>query len=211
MAVQNVKAQTVCTEVWFNELRLSKLNEKGGYAATGRVDFTLADLGSLTVSANIKSHGFGTLEQKVNERSREDFKQFDISTNLDLGKLLPKQAAIQIPMYAGISKTTSTPEYDPYDLDIKLKEKLDDAPTKQKRDSIKNDAIDETTIKTINFTGVKKIRTSTKKPMPWDISNFDLNYSYTKQEQHNPLIESNELTRTRGAIAYNFCATGKTG
>ncbi len=204
MAVQNVKAQTVCTEVWFNELRLSKLNEKGGYAATGRVDFTLADLGSLTVSANIKSHGFGTLEQKVNERSREDFKQFDISTNLDLGKLLPKQAAIQIPMYAGISKTTSTPEYDPYDLDIKLKEKLDDAPTKQKRDSIKNDAIDETTIKTINFTGVKKIRTSTKKPMPWDISNFDLNYSYTKQEQHNPLIESNELTRTRGAIAYNF-------
>ncbi|MBS1573919.1 MAG: cell surface protein SprA [Bacteroidetes bacterium] len=204
LGIQNSRSRSLCTEVWYNELRLSKINEKGGYAATGRVDFTLADLGSVTVSGNIKSHGFGTLEQKVNERSREDFRQFDVSTNLDLGKLLPKKASVQIPVYAGISKTTSTPEYDPYDLDIKLKQKLSDAPTKQARDSIKNDAVDVTTIKTVNFTGVKKIRTSTKKPMPWDISNIDLNYSYTKQEQHNPLIENNELTRTRGAIAYNY-------
>ncbi|MGC4037031.1 MAG: cell surface protein SprA [Chitinophagaceae bacterium] len=204
LGVQNMKISSLCTEVWFNELRLSKLNEKGGWAATGRVDITLADLGSVTVSANTRSVGFGTLEQKVNERARDDLKQFDISTNLDLGKLLPKQAAIQIPVYAGISKTTSTPEYDPYDLDITLKQKLNDAPSKQARDSIKNNAIDETTIKTVNFTGVRKIRTSTKKPMPWDISNVDLNYSYTKQEQHNPLIESNELTRTRGALAYNY-------
>ncbi|MCW3118189.1 MAG: hypothetical protein JWM28_2271, partial [Chitinophagaceae bacterium] len=204
LGVQNMKSQTVCTEIWYNELRLSKIDEKGGWAATGRVDVTLADLGSLTVAANMKSRGFGTLEQKVNERSREDFRQFDVSANLDLGRLLPKQAAIQIPVYAGISQTSSTPEYDPYDLDIKLKQKLDDANTKQKKDSIRNDAIDVTTIKTVNFTGVKKIRTSTKKPMPWDISNVDLNYSYTKQEQHNPLIESNELTRTRGALAYNY-------
>jgi cell surface protein SprA len=204
LGVQNTKNQNICTEVWFNELRLSKLNEKGGWAATGRVDITLADLGSVTMSANVKSVGWGTLEQKVNERSLENFKQFDVSTNLDLGKLLPKKAAVQIPVYAGISNTTSTPEYDPYDLDIKLKQKIDDAPTKQAKDSIRSQAIDVTTIKTVNFTGVKKIRTTRKKPMPWDISNLDLNYSYTKQEQHNPLIESNELTRTRGALAYNY-------
>ncbi|MES1217405.1 MAG: cell surface protein SprA, partial [Bacteroidota bacterium] len=204
LAVQNAKTQNVCTEVWYNELRLSKIDEKGGWAATGRVDVTLADLGSLTVSANMKSRGFGTLEQKINERSREDFRQFDVSTNLDLGKLLPKKASIQIPVYAGVSSTSSTPEYDPYDLDIKLKQKLDEAGSKHKKDSIRNDAVDVTLIKTVNFTGVKKIRTSTKKPMPWDISNVDLNYSYTKQEQHNPLIESNELTRTRGALAYNY-------
>ena len=204
MGVQNTKTQNVCTEVWFNELRLSRIDEKGGWAATGRVDVTLADLGSLTVSANMKSRGFGSIEQRVNERSREDYKQFDISTNLDLGKLTPKKWALQIPVYAGISKTTSTPEYDPYDLDITLKQKLDDATSKEMKDSIKNDAIDVTTIKTVNFTGVKKIRTSTKKPMPWDVENVDLNYSYTKQEQHNPLIESNELTRTRAAVAYNY-------
>lgn len=203
MAVQNSRTNNVCTEVWFNELRLSKLDEKGGWAATGRVDLTLADLGSITVAANTRSHGFGTLEQSVNQRSLDDMRQFDISANLDLGKLLPKEAAIQIPVYAGVSRITSTPEYDPYDLDIKLKDKLKNA-NPDKRDSIRNDAIDVTTIKTVNFTNVKKNRTGNKRPKVWDISNFDLNYSYTSQEHHTPLIENDELRRTRGALAYNF-------
>jgi hypothetical protein len=33
--------------------------EKGGYAALGRVDMQLADLGTLSVSANTYSYGFG--------------------------------------------------------------------------------------------------------------------------------------------------------
>jgi cell surface protein SprA len=130
LGVQNTKEQSLCSEVWFNELRLSRLDEKGGWAALGRVDLKLADLGSLSFTGSARSRGFGTLEQKVNERSREDFVQFDVSTSLDLGKLLPRGAALQIPVYAGLSKTTSTPEYDPYDLDLKLKEKLKSAQQK---------------------------------------------------------------------------------
>ncbi|MFN2457264.1 MAG: cell surface protein SprA [Chitinophagaceae bacterium] len=202
LAVQNVKQETTCTEVWFNELRLSKLDERGGWAALGRVDVRLADLGNLSVTGSARSRGFGTLEQRVNERSREDFYQFDVSTNLDLGRLVPKAAALQIPVYAGISKTTSTPEYDPYDLDIKLKDKLRDNP--KDRDSIRRDAIDDFTIKTINFTNVKKNKTNNKPSQPWDISNIDLNYSYTHQERVNPIIESEDIRRTRGAIAYNY-------
>jgi cell surface protein SprA len=203
LAIQNARPTSVCTEVWFNELRLSKLDEKGGWAALGRVDLRLADLGNLSFTGSVKSRGFGTLEQKVNERSREDFSQFDISTNLDLGKLIPKAAAIQVPVYAGISKTNSTPEYDPYDLDIKLQDKLKDAPKNQK-DSIKKDAIDLLTIKTVNFTNVKKNKTNNKKPQPWDISNIDLNYSYTQQERSNPIIEKEDIRRTRAALGYNY-------
>ncbi|MDP9230493.1 MAG: cell surface protein SprA, partial [Bacteroidota bacterium] len=92
MAIQNIGKETICTEAWFNELRLSKLDERGGYAAVGRVDISLADLGSLSLAASMKTRGFGTIEQRVNERSREDFYQFDLATNLDIGKLLPKKA-----------------------------------------------------------------------------------------------------------------------
>ncbi|MDP9230766.1 MAG: cell surface protein SprA, partial [Bacteroidota bacterium] len=95
------------------------------------------------------------------------------------------------------------PEYDPYDLDIKLKEKLNDAPS-NKKDSIRTDAVDVTTIKTINLTNVKKNKTNNKKAKVWDISNLDLNYSHTVQERHNPLIESEEIRRTRGAVGYSF-------
>jgi cell surface protein SprA len=203
LGVQNTKEQSLCSEVWFNELRLSRLDEKGGWAALGRVDLKLADLGSLSFTGSARSRGFGTLEQKVNERSREDFVQFDVSTSLDLGKLLPRGAALQIPVYAGLSKTTSTPEYDPYDLDLKLKEKLKGADPKD-RDSIRTDAVDEMTIKTLNFTNVKKVKTNGKKPQVWDIENVDLNYSYLHQHRSNPIIENEDIKRTRAALGYNF-------
>ena len=204
LAVENVKVpEFACTEVWFNELRLSRLDEKGGWAAIGRVDFKLADLGTLTLSGTAKTRGFGTLEQRVNERSREDLYTFDASANIEAGKLLPKKLGLQIPVYMGISRTTSTPEYDPYDLDIKLRDKIKNASGKEK-DSIKSNSQDVTTIKTINLTNVRKMKTDGKKPKIWSVSNFDFNYSYIQTVSHNPLIENEEMRRTRGALGYTY-------
>ncbi|HWR33236.1 MAG TPA: cell surface protein SprA [Chitinophagaceae bacterium] len=203
LAVENPFHETMCTEVWFNELRLSQLDERGGWAALARADFKLADLGTLTFAGTARSRGFGTLEQRVNERSREDVYTIDVSANIEAGKLFPKKLGLQIPVYAGISRTSSTPEYDPYDLDIKLKQKVKDADPKQ-RDSIRNDAQDITTIKTVNLTNVKKLNTGGKKPKFWSVSNFDFNYSYIQILSHNPLIEKDEIRRTRGAIGYTY-------
>jgi cell surface protein SprA len=208
LGVENRRVADACTEIWFNELRLSELDEKGGWAALGRVDFKLADLGTVYVSGSTRSVGFGTLEQRVNERSRENFNQFDVATNLELGKLLPAKAGMSIPVYAGVSKAISTPEYDPYDLDIKLKDKLKGAPSSQ-RDSIRDDAVDVRTITTLNFTNVKKNNTSGKVQKPWSIENIDVSYSYYKEEQHNPLIENNEVVRHRAGLGYNYVATPK--
>ena len=36
MGVENEKLENVCTEIWFNELRFSQLDEKGGWAAIGQ-------------------------------------------------------------------------------------------------------------------------------------------------------------------------------
>lgn len=203
LAVENSGNRPVCAEVWFNELRFSNLDEEGGWAALGRVDLRLADLGGITLAGTAKSRGFGTLEQRVNERSREDVYTFDISANIDAGKLLPKKLGIQLPVYAGVSQTSSTPEYDPYDLDIKLEDKLKDAAAKDK-DSIRNNAQDVTTIKTVNLTNAKKVKTDGKRPKIWSVSNFDFNYSYIETKRHNPLIENDLLRRTRGAVGYNY-------
>lgn len=193
----------ICTEVWINELRLSQIDEKGGWAALGRVDLALADLGTLTFSGNTHSVGFGALEQRVNERARDNFVQFDAAANLELGKLLPRGAGIEIPFYASVSQTISTPEYDPYDMDIKLKDKLGAAQGNLK-DSIRNAAIDITTIKTVNFTNVRKVLPEGKRQRIWSISNFDLSYSYTSIKQHNPLVENNEIKKYKAGIGYNY-------
>jgi cell surface protein SprA len=208
LGVENRVRDNACTEVWFNELRLGGLDESGGWAALGRVDMKLADLGTLYVSGSARSAGFGTIEQRVNERSREDFTQFDVATNLELGRLLPQKAGMSIPVYASVSKTVAAPKYDPYDLDIKLKDKLNGTPSNL-RDSIRDQAIDVRTIKTVNFTNVKRNNTNGKKPQIWSIENVDVSYSYYKEEQHNPLIENNSITRHRAGLGYNYTATPK--
>jgi cell surface protein SprA len=199
IGVENTKAESACGEVWVNELRLSSMDEQGGYAALGRVDVNLADLGTLSISANGHTKGFGTLEQRVNERYRDNFLQFDVAANLELGKLLPKRVGMSIPVFASYSQAVSTPEYDPYDQDIKLKDKLHDA-NKAQRDSIRKNSVDYTAIKTLNFTNVRKLKLDGKKPKIYDISNIDLSYSYINTTNHTPLIEYNEVTRHRGAL-----------
>ncbi|HEY4107477.1 cell surface protein SprA [Puia sp.] len=208
LGVQNVNRPTVCTEVWFNELRLTDISEKGGWAAVGKVDMKLADLGTLTVSGSNKSVGWGTIDQSTNQRSLENDAEVDAAINIDAGKLLPKKAAVSIPIYAGITQTTSTPEYDPFDLDIKLKDKLSAAPAKEK-DSIRKQAVDQTTIQTVNFTNVHKNNTTNKKLKVWSIENVNVSYSYSRSEHHSPLATEDELITHKAILAYNYTHTAR--
>lgn len=204
MGVENTNAVSACGELWFNELRLSSMDEKGGWASVGRIDANLSDLGTVSVSANTHSNGFGTLEQGINDRFKDNFVQFDAAANLELGKLLPKSAAMSIPVYASITNSTSAPQWDPFDKDITLKQKIKDASGRSAKDSIRNNAVDFASIKTISFTNVHKNRTNNKKPQLWDIENVDISYTYTKTEAHNPLIEYNNVSKQQGSLGYNF-------
>ncbi len=192
-----------CAEVWVNELRVNGFDERGGGAALARLDMQLADFGNISLSGNYSSIGWGALEQKVAQRQREEILQYDAATSLELSKLLPEQWGVKIPFYASYSSTIKNPEYDPYDLDIPLKEKIQAASNSEK-DSIRDQAGDYTTIKSMNFTNVRKERTGDAKPMPWDVSNFSFTYAYTGTEKSDPIIESDKIDTYRGAVNYNY-------
>ncbi|BAV04191.1 T9SS outer membrane translocon Sov/SprA [Filimonas lacunae] len=208
IAVENALDQNsgqLSAEVWFNELRLSEIDEKGGWAALGRVDMQLSDLGTLSVSANTYSAGWGSIEQRTNERARESMMQFDAALQIDAGKMMPKSIGVTMPIYASINRTTYTPEYDPYNLDVKLKDVLS---TTRNKDSVRNVALDQTTIKTLNFTNVRFGNTG-KKPKLWSISNFDFSYSYTSTVQTSPLITRNSVIKHHGGFGYTYNGTAK--
>ena len=208
LGVENISQTTICTEVWFNELRLSNLNDQAGYAANGRVDIKLADLGTLYLSGAVRSVGFGSLDQSINERSLSKTTQLDVATNLELGKLLPKNLGLSVPFYGSISQSVSKPEYDPYDLDVKLQDKID-AAAPADRDSIEREALDVTLIKSFNFTNVRKNNITGKKLKLWSIENFDFSYSYTHTDHNNPIALTDELTVYKGGVGYNFIGTPK--
>ena len=64
--------------------------------------------------------------------------------------------------------------------------------------------MEQRTIKTLNFTSVKRTKPFGEKPQLWDISNIDINYNYTHEVFSNPIIEYDDVKRTRAAVGYNF-------
>ncbi|MBX7224926.1 MAG: cell surface protein SprA [Chitinophagales bacterium] len=203
-----------CAEVWINELRLAGLDNDGGWAALARMDMQLGDLGNMTVSATMHTIGFGDLEQKVNQRYMDNYIQYDVAANVNLGKLLPEKAGLQIPVYANLSQSISTPEYDPYELDIQLKNKIDAVDVdpnlnpEEKKDlkkEIKDEAQTVTTIKSINVTNLRKVKTNPQqKTHIYDIENFNFTYAFTQTERQNPTIENEVINKHKGAMGYNY-------
>ena len=193
-----------CVEVWVNELRVSGLEERGGAAALARLDVQMADLGQVTLSGNFSSIGFGALDQRLLERSIEEVVQYDVATNIELGKLLPEKSGIKIPFYAQVSEQFRSPRFDPYDLDIELKDKLSDITDQVTRDSVREAAQTYQAIKGYNFTNVRKERTGDSKPFPWDISNFSLTYARNQTTRTDPIIELNQEEQTKGGLDYNY-------
>lgn len=195
-----------CVEVWLNELRLNGFNEKGGYAGQARVDIKLADLGNVSISGNYSSIGWGSIEEKIAQRQREEIIQYNVATNLELGKLLPEKSGIKLPFYAQYSNTTKNPEYDPYDLDIKLKDKIRDAPNDSTRQAIKQLAQDIAIVRGYNFTNVRKERKGKprKIPLPWNIENFSVTYAYNQLKNRTPFIQSAEQNQYKGALDWNY-------
>jgi cell surface protein SprA len=199
----------ICTEVWFDELRLTNISEKGGWAAVGKVDIKLADLGTLSVAGSNKSAGWGTIDQNTSERSYENDMELDVATNLELGKLLPKKANLSVPIYAGVTRTVATPEYDPFQLDIPLKTEVALAKSGKARDSIKSEAVDAQTVTTINLTNLHVNNPTNKRLQPWSIQNFNVSYSYTNTSHHSPLAVEDDNTTNKATIAYTFNRTAK--
>lgn len=202
-----------CAEVWFNELRLSDFNQDPAMAALATMDVKLADLGNFTLSGNMHTAGFGTLEDRITERRQDYLLAYDASTNLELGRFLPKKSGIRIPFYAGISQSVSTPKYDPYDTDVLLTQLVDSVEFKFGVDSAKAaKQIRKTyeTVRSINVTNVRKERTNPeKKPMPWDVENLALTYAYTETEYRDHVIEKDLVKRHRGSVAYVYNARPK--
>jgi cell surface protein SprA len=194
-----------CAEIWVNELRLTDFNEKSGWAATARVSANLADLGNVVVSGMRSTPGFGSIEKKINERQKEELTQFDVATNLELGKFFPEKSGIRIPVHVDYSRQNSKPQYNPLDPDIILKDQLNDLKTKGARDSLLNKTQDLTTRKNINFMNVRKEKVGgSQKSYLWDIENFDVSYAYTEIFHRNIDIESDRKRNYKGGIGYTF-------
>jgi len=200
-----------CAEIWVNELRMAEFDNEGGWATRGRLTAQLADLGTMTLAGAYSTPGFGSVDQKLNERQIETIKSYDISTSVEMGKFIPEKIGISLPVYYSNSKEIITPKYNPLDPDIELNDQLNsDLFSQEESDSLAERTQTVTSRKSINFTNVRKLPAKGKeKNRFYDISNVSLNYGYSEYQFRDIDTEFDTRKTYKGGIAYSFTSNPK--
>lgn len=209
MGVRAHGAGTKSAEVWFNELRLADFDERGGWAARGRATLRLADIGTVQASGQYSSVGFGSIDQSVLERSMSENRQFDVSASMEMGKFLGPNSRLSLPVFAGVSRTVSTPRYSPFDTDVLMSTVLSQAQTKAEEDSLKEISQTTETVRSLNFTNVRVKPAPGKKVTPISPSNLSASFSVSTTKRTDPETEYDLTKLVNGSLAYNYAAGGK--
>ncbi|MDG2193426.1 MAG: cell surface protein SprA [Polaribacter sp.] len=199
LGVKNTSSAPKSAEIWFNELRSSGFDNKGGWAAVISADANIADIADISVTGRMQTIGFGNVEDRVSQRSIEETRQYDVSTNINLGKMMPKKWGIQLPMSYSYGEEFRDPKYDPQYQDVKF------ADAKELNPNSKN-AQDYTRRKSISFNNVRKNRnpSSKKKPQVYDVENLSASYSFAEELHKDYTIEKYLNQNVSASASYNF-------
>jgi cell surface protein SprA len=200
LGLKNNTPSPISGEIWFNELRSAGFDNKGGWAAVMNADANFADIANVSLAGSMSTIGFGNVEERVNQRSLNETKQYDVATTINLGKVLtPVKWGIQLPMSYSVGEQYIDPKFDPQYQDVKLADALSENDNSEfSRDYTKRTSI--------SFTNVKKNRNpnSTKKPKFYDVENLAVSYAHNKEFQRNYNIKKRIRESVRASASYNF-------
>lgn len=196
-------SRSIC--IWANELRVTGFTKSNGWAANAFVNAKIADIAVVSASIRHNSIGFGGLETRLSQRDRQSTTQYDISTNVDIHKLLPEALGISIPMYFSVENSSTRPEYDPLNPDVPFDVALRKFETDQQREEYRKITLDQLNRKNISFNNVRKIKTNPEaKNRFFDLSNFAFSYSYGIVKQTNAQIQDYTFKTYKGNITYSY-------
>ena len=208
IGVRNNGTTVRSVEIWANEMRLKGFNDDGGWAAQSTAQLALSDLGNINFSGRYESDGFGGIEQRVSERRMDNYGAVNLAMSFNLGRLVPKENLLNLPLYYSISKQVNTPKYDPLNEDLLLSEVLAQAEDKAQRDSIKNYSQTLKDYRSFSLNNVK-LNVKSKTPLPIDPANFSFNYSFNESFERDATTEY-EITRNyQAGMSYGYSSPVK--
>ena len=203
IGVRNKSNSVKDGSVWVNEMKVTDFNESGGWAANATVNLGMSDVAQVNFSGRIQTAGFGGVDQGLSSRSLEDYEQYNVAIQSDLGRFLPEKAKLHAPIYYSYSKEKTTPKYNPLDQDILLKDALEAAATKAEKDSISNYAVTRKIVESFSISGLK-FNVQNKTPMPWDPANFSASFSFNRQKNFDPTTEYEYTNDYKGSFQYTY-------
>ena len=209
IGVRNNSPSTKSCVVWVDELRVTDFDSEGGWAAKASMTLNMSDIATVNMGFHKETEGFGSVDQSLSQRRLDNYDQYNVAVQTDLGRFIPEKAKLHAPIYYSYTNEKITPKYNPLDQDVKLKESLDICETKEQRDSIMEYAVTQRTAKSFSISGLKFDVKTMKNPMPWDPANFSFSYSFNKQHLNDPENVYENTNDYRGSMQYSWTPYAK--
>ncbi|MBO9694448.1 cell surface protein SprA [Chryseobacterium sp.] len=191
-------SSTITRVLWVNEIRLSEIENDGGYAGNASLNFNMGDLATVNANASYTSVGFGNIDSKPAERTQSTQSAFSINTAINVDKFLPEKTGMKIPLNYSYSQTIEDPKYNPLDTDVEFSK----APNK---DQLKKVARTYTQQRSIGVVNMHKERVNpNKKPKFYDIENVSVTAVYNDDYYRDIYTKRNYRQYLRGYIDYNY-------
>jgi cell surface protein SprA len=199
------KPKSVC--IWANELRVADFNDRAGWATRTAFNAKLADLAIVNANFRYVSPFFGGIQDKISQRTRNHTFEYDVNMALQMHKFGLYKYGINLPLYVGLERRILTPYFNPLDPDTPLTTSLD---AKDNPDDFASLVREDMVARTINLQNVGKTRMNTqRKPKPWDVENWSLNFSYMERVSSNIRTAEYLQANTRLGLAYMFASQAK--
>ena len=209
IGVRNNSPTTKNCVVWVDELRVTDFDSEGGWAAQASMTLNMSDIATLNMGFHKETEGFGSVDQSLSNRRLDNYDQYNIAVQSDLGRFIPEKAKLHAPIYYSYSNERTTPKYNPLDQDVRLNEAVDICETKEQKDSIMEFAVTQRTAKSFSISGLKFDVKTMKNPMPWDPANFSFSYSFNKQHLNDPENVYENTNDYRGSMQYSWTPYAK--
>ena len=184
--------------LWVNEIRLSEIENDGGYAGNASLNFNLGDFATVNTSASYTSVGFGNIDSKPAERNQSTQSAFSINTAVNVDKFLPEKTGMKIPVNYSYSQTIEDPKYNPLDTDVEFKKAAN-------REELKKVARTYTQQRSIGVVNMHKERVKpNSKPKFYDVENLSLTTVYNDDHYRDIYTKKNYRQYLRGYLDYNY-------
>jgi cell surface protein SprA len=191
--------------VWMDELRANGFDDTKGEAAVLAADIKLADIGTVSISGNLNTYGFGGVQDRISSRSRETAQGFGIASTLELDRFFPQKWGLSIPLFLNYDIQEIVPHFNPLDPDLVLEQALSRFDTQAERDIYRSLVVDRNVNKGFNLANVRKMKTDlSAKNHLYDIENFTFSYARNSINRSNILIQEYTSEQSRGGLSYQF-------
>ena len=203
IGVRNNSMSAKNAEVWVNELRLVGYESKGGMAALSTLGLKLSDIASVDLAGQMSTAGYGGLEESIKDRKTDDYYKYSLTTSTNVGRFLPEESKISIPVYYSFTKEKTSPRYSPYDTDLLMDDVIESYPEGHMRDSIQS--ISQDLRESHNFSiSNAKVNISSETPMPYDPANFSFSYSESVSDRSNSTIDYEHDDNWKASVDYSY-------